>query len=136
MRSLSVVYNKQFTRVSEKPESYRELADNLEWAKREVDQDVEGHYYDGCNDYLDSILAQQRGKTVVECSCVHGRNLDRYAADNRCIGLDFNSSGLQKIRQRGTGVEPVNADIRYVPLADASGSSYSTITARPNRSDC
>lgn len=120
MRSLSVDYNKQFTGVSEKPESYRELADNFEWAKREVDQDVEGHSYDECNDFLDSILAHQRGKTIVECGCGLGRNLHRYAADNRCIGVDFSSTGLQKIRQRGTGVEPVNADIMYVPLADAS----------------
>ena len=50
MRSLKVDYSKQFSGVGEKPESYRELADNFEWAKREVDQDVEGHIYDECND--------------------------------------------------------------------------------------
>ncbi len=120
MRSLQVDYGKQFAGVEEKPESYQELADNFEWAKRDVDQDVEGHTYNECNTFLDDLLAHERGKVVVECGCGLGRNLHRYARDNRCIGVDFSTTGLRKIRQRGTGVEPLRGDIRWVPLADGS----------------
>jgi len=118
MRSLHVDYSEQFVGIAEKPDSYHELADQFEWAKRDVDQDVEGHTYDECNKYLDSILAHETGKVIVECGCGLGRNLHRYARRNRCVGVDFSKTGLRKIRLRATGVEPVKADIRQVPLAD------------------
>ena len=103
MRSLNVDYIQQFTGVSEKPESYRELANNFEWAKSELDQDVEGHAYDECNDFLDSMLAGKRGKAIVECGCNLGCNLHRYAANNRCIGVDFSRTGLDKIPTEPSG---------------------------------
>jgi ubiquinone/menaquinone biosynthesis C-methylase UbiE len=120
MRSLHVDYSEQFVGVAEKPDSYHELADNFEWAKRDVDQDVEGHTYDECNNYLDSLLAHETGKVIVECGCGLGRNLHRYASRNQCVGVDFSTTGLRKIRLRATGVEPVKADIRQIPLADGS----------------
>ena len=46
MRSLKVDYSKQFSGLEEKPESYQELANNFGWAKREVDQDLEGYIHD------------------------------------------------------------------------------------------
>ena len=120
MRSLKVNYSEQFVGVDEKPDSYRELADNFEWAKRDVDQDVEGHKYDECNYYLDSMLADVSDKIIVECGCGLGRNLHRYAFRNRCFGIDFSTTALRKISYRATGVEPIKADIRHVPLASGS----------------
>lgn len=120
MRSLQVDYSEQFEGVSEKPDSYRDLADNFEWSKRDVDQDMEGHTFDECNNYLDAILMREQDKVIVECGCGLGRNLHRYAKNNRCLGLDFSTTCLRKIRHRATGVEPVNADMRHIPLADGS----------------
>ena len=120
MRSLHVDYSEQFVGIAEKPDSYRELADQFEWAKRDVDQDIEGQTYDECTNYLDSLLARETGKIIVECGCGLGRNLHRYARRNRCVGVDFSSTGLRKIRLRGTGVEPVKADIRQIPLVEGS----------------
>ena len=106
-----------------KPDSYRELADHFEWAKREPWQDVQGHVYDECNVFLDRILAGETDKVIVEGGCGQGRNLHRYAGVNRCIGVDFSTTCLTKIASYGSGVAPVKADIRHFPVKDG-GADY------------
>jgi SAM-dependent methyltransferase len=120
MRSLYVDYTEQFPGIGHKPGSYKVLADRFEWAKRGVEQDLEGQYYNECTAQLDALLQGQKGKVIVECGCGLGRNLHRYARDNTCIGLDFSTTGLAKIRGYASGVVPVNADIRAVPLREGS----------------
>jgi len=120
MRSLKVNYKDQFEGVEEKPKSYHELADKFEWAKRDVDQDMEGHIYNECNGFLDFHLANQVDKVIVECGCGLGRNLHRYSRENKCIGVDFSSTGLQKIRLFETGTKPLKSDIRHVALETGS----------------
>jgi SAM-dependent methyltransferase len=120
MRSLQIDYSEQFAGLDRKPDSYSELADRYEWAKRDVDQDIEGHLYDECNDYLDAILESERDRVIVECGCGLGRNLHRFADANICIGIDFSTTCLQKIQKYGSGIMPLKADIRRLPLADQS----------------
>lgn len=120
MRSLYVDYTEQFPGIENKPGSYKVLADRFEWAKRGVEQDLEGQFYNECAAQLDAILLREKGRVIVECGCGLGRNLHRYARDNTCIGLDFSTTGLAKIRRYGSGVVPVNADIRAVPLREGS----------------
>lgn len=120
MRSLYVDYGEQFPGIENKPGSYKVLADKFEWAKRGVEQDLEGQFYNECNVHLDAILKHETGKIIVECGCGLGRNLHRYAKANTCIGVDFSTTGLAKIQSYGSGVVPLNADIREVPLKEGS----------------
>jgi len=102
MRSLKVNYKDQFEGVEEKPKSYHELADKFEWAKRDVDQDMEGHIYNECNGFLDFHLANQVDKVIVECGCGLGRNLHRYskrinASVSILVQLDYKKFGCLRL---------------------------------------
>ena len=120
MRTLKVDYSALFDGLEGKPDSYRVLADNYEWPKRDVEKHIAGRRFDQFQDYLNGLLANARGKTIVECGCGPGGNLIRFGADNRCIGLDFSLTALRKIRAYTDQVKPVGADIRYLPLVDNS----------------
>ncbi|MBT5330017.1 MAG: class I SAM-dependent methyltransferase [Gemmatimonadetes bacterium] len=119
MQSLKVNYSGIFAGLTKKPNSYREISDNYEWAKRDVEQHIDQYYYDDFNQgYLKRELAGQEGKLVVECGCGLGGNLIPYARRHRCIGFDFSRVALGKLRRYDSEVFPALADISAIPLAD------------------
>jgi ubiquinone/menaquinone biosynthesis C-methylase UbiE len=117
MQSLKVKYSKLYAGLDKKPDSYRKMADNYEWAKREVGQHIDQYHYDEFNtEYLRRELENSRGKVVVECGCGPGGNLMPYIKRHQCIGFDFSKVALGKLRRHNSSIGLSLADISAIPL--------------------
>jgi ubiquinone/menaquinone biosynthesis C-methylase UbiE len=121
MQSLKLKYSKLFAGLDGKPDSYREIADQYEWAEREVRQHVEQYRYDDFNaEYLPDLLNGERGKIVVECGCGLGGNILPFADRHRCIGVDYSKVALKKLRRHTRDMFVTLGDISAIPLRDES----------------
>jgi ubiquinone/menaquinone biosynthesis C-methylase UbiE len=117
MQSLKVKYSKLYAGLDKKPDSYSTMADNYEWAKRDIDQHVDQYHYDEFNtEYLRKELESSSGKIVVECGCGPGGNLMPYVDRHQCIGFDFSQVALGKLRRYDARVGLSLADISAIPL--------------------
>ncbi len=129
MQTLKVNYSGLFAGLERKPNSYRVIADNYEWVKRDVEQHIDQYYYDDFNrNFLRRLLQRENGKVVVECGCGLGGNLIPYTAKHRCIGLDFSQVALGKLRRYTDEMASSLADISAVPLK--SGCADFVVLAR------
>lgn len=121
MQSLKVNYPELFEGLDRKPDSYREIADQYEWTKRDSDKHVDQYRYDDFNTrYLKRILDGNSGKVVVECGCGPGGNLIPYTDKHTCIGLDYSRVALEKLRDHSSDVPVSLADVSAMPLRDES----------------
>ena len=121
MQSLKVNYPELFEGLDRKPDSYREIADQYEWTKRDSDKHVDQYRYDDFNTcYLKRILDGDSGKVVVECGCGPGGNLIPYTDKHTCIGLDYSRVALEKLRDHSSDVPVSLADVSAMPLRDES----------------
>ena len=119
MQTLKVNYAKFFTGFDKKPESYRDLADNYEWARREVGEHLDQHHYDDFNsEYLRDLLGATSGKLVVECGCGLGGNIIPHAQRHRCVGIDYSGVALKKLRLHTRDMSVALGNVSTVPLQD------------------
>ena len=121
MRSLRVKYSGLFQGLEKKPDSYRVIADQYEWKKRDVKQHIEGYRYDEFNSrFLPDILQDATNKVIVECGCGLGANLIPFKKKNKCIGLDYSLTALNKLKDYTSEIKTLNADISSIPLQTES----------------
>ena len=120
MRKLMINYSESFPGLKKKPESYKTIADNYEWKKREVEQNFRGRSYDYFNTYLDNVIGDQEDKVIVECGCGLGPNLLRYKEKNICVGFDFSKTALNKLQEYTDKIKVTRTDISSLPMRDNS----------------
>lgn len=113
-----VDYSKLFHGLEHKPDSYKTIADNYEWERRDVENNYKGRIYDDFNAYLDNVIGDQEEKLIVECGCGLGPNLLRHKEKNFCIGFDFSKTALEKLNAYTDEIKTTRADICNIPLRD------------------